>query len=45
MLTWCVRGEGFSSGYWAGIIEDGSAARILRRLAAIARDGPSKGPD
>lgn len=33
MLTFCVRGERFCSGFWTSIIGDGSVERLLERLA------------
>lgn len=35
MLTWCVRGERFSEGHWAGVIEDGYIRNILLRLREL----------
>ena len=35
MLTWCVRGERFSEGHWAGVIEDGYIRDILLRLREL----------
>jgi hypothetical protein len=35
MLTFCVRGERFSDGHWAEMIEKGYIRRILERLNVI----------
>jgi hypothetical protein len=35
MLTFCVRGERFSDGHWAEMIEKGHIRRILERLNVI----------
>lgn len=35
MLTFCVRGERFSDGHWAAMIEKGYIRRILERLHTI----------
>jgi len=35
VLTYCVRGERFCDGFWAGVIEDGHIRRILERLATL----------
>lgn len=35
MLTFCVRGERFSDGHWAAMIEHGYLRRLLERLAEI----------
>ena len=35
MLTYCVRGERFSDGHWAQMIEKGYIRRLLERLVAI----------
>ena len=35
MLTFCVRGERFSDGHWATMIEKGYIRRILERLNEI----------
>ena len=35
MLTYCVRGERFSDGHWAEMIEKGHIRRILERLNEI----------
>ncbi|MEM5776016.1 MAG: DUF6508 domain-containing protein, partial [Anaerolineaceae bacterium] len=36
LITWCVRGERFSSGHWAAVIQKGIIALIFRRLQQIA---------
>lgn len=36
MLTYCVRGERFSDGHWAAMIEGGHVRRLLERLAEFA---------
>jgi hypothetical protein len=36
MLTFCVRGERFSDGHWAEMIEKGHIRRLLERLGEIA---------
>jgi len=38
MLTYCVRGERFSDGHWAHLLQTGRIVALLRRLAAL-RDG------
>jgi hypothetical protein len=43
MLTYCVRGERFSDGHWAEMIEKGSIRRILERLNEIAEQLKSGG--
>lgn len=35
MLTYCVRGERFSDGHWAAMIEQGHIRRLLERLSAF----------
>lgn len=35
MLTYCVRGERFSSGHWGTTIERGYIRRLLERLAVL----------
>ena len=35
MLTFCVRGERFSDGHWAVMIEEGYIRRVLERLNEI----------
>ena len=35
MLTFCVRGERFSDGHWAEMIEQGHICRLLERLNEI----------
>lgn len=41
MLTFCVRGERFSDGHWAEMIEKGYIRRLLERLEEIkAQDRP-----
>ena len=35
MLTFCVRGERFSDGHWAEMIEKGHIRRLLERLNVI----------
>lgn len=43
MLTFCVRGERFSTGHWAGMIERGYIRRLLERLKEInAAQNPSE---
>lgn len=37
MLTFCARGERFSDGHWAAMIEGGHVRRLLERLAEIRR--------
>jgi hypothetical protein len=36
MLTFCVRGERFSDGHWAEMIQQGYVRRILERLSELA---------
>ena len=43
MLTFCVRGERFSDGHWAEMIEKGYIRSILERLNAIAKQLKSGG--
>ena len=43
MLTYCVRGERFSDGHWAEMIEKGHIRRILERLNQIAEQLKSGG--
>ncbi len=38
MLTFCVRGERFSDGHWAAMIEQGHIRRLLERLNAIKQE-------
>ena len=38
MLTFCVRGERFSDGHWAAMIEQGHIRRLLERLNEIKRE-------
>lgn len=40
MLTFCVRGERFSDGHWAEMIEKGHIRRLLERLNEIKADLP-----
>jgi uncharacterized protein DUF6508 len=35
MLTFCVRGERFSDGHWAQMIQEGYIRRLLERLNEI----------
>lgn len=35
MLTFCVRGERFSDGHWAAMIEQGHLRRLLERLRQL----------
>ena len=37
MLTFCVRGERFSDGHWAEMIENGTIRKILERIINSAR--------
>ena len=39
MLTAVVRGERFSDGWWASVIESGAVRRLLERLTEIERQG------
>ena len=43
MLTFCVRGERFSDGHWAEMIEKGYIRRLMERLIAIAEQLKSSG--
>jgi len=43
MLTFCVRGERFSDGHWAEMIEKGYIRRLLERLNVIAEQLKSTG--
>jgi hypothetical protein len=38
MLTFCVRGERFSDGHWAQMIEEGYIRKLLERLNQIKSD-------
>lgn len=38
MLTYCVRGERFSDGHWAEMIENGSIRKILERINQLSVD-------
>jgi hypothetical protein len=40
LLTFCVRGERFSDGHWAEMIELGHIRRILERLAVLGESLP-----
>jgi hypothetical protein len=40
MLTFCVRGERFSDGHWACMIEKGYIRQILERLNEIKAERP-----
>jgi hypothetical protein len=35
MLTFCVRGERFSDGFWASLLQSGRVIALLRRLAVL----------
>jgi hypothetical protein len=35
MLTWCIRGERFSSGHWGAMITGGNIRLILERLMEL----------
>ena len=39
MLTYCVRGERFSEGHWAAVIEAGHVRRLLERLKELRVQG------
>lgn len=39
MLTYCVRGERFSEGHWAAMIEKGYLRRLLERLRQLRQEG------
>lgn len=41
MLTFCVRGERFSDGHWADMIENGSIRRMLERIIVLSREAGS----
>ena len=43
MLTFCVRGERFSDGHWAEMIEKGHIRRLLERLNEIVEPLKSDG--
>lgn len=36
MLTYCVRGEHFSDGFWGGLLANGRIQAILHRLQTLA---------
>lgn len=38
MLTFCVRGERFSSGHWGAMISQGHIRRLLERLVEICSE-------
>jgi hypothetical protein len=38
LLTYCVRGERFSDGHWAAMIEKGYIRRLLERLNEIKQE-------
>jgi hypothetical protein len=38
MLTYCVRGERFSDGHWAEMIENGYIRKILERINVLSTD-------
>ncbi len=38
MLTFCIRGERFSDGHWAEMIENGSIRKILERINVLYID-------
>jgi hypothetical protein len=38
LLTYCVRGERFSDGHWAAMIEKGYIRRLLERLNEIMQE-------
>jgi hypothetical protein len=40
MLTYCVRGERFSDGHWAHMLENGRIVALLRRLAVLRKELP-----
>lgn len=40
MLTYCVRGERFSDGHWAAMIEQGYLQRLLERLRQLRQETP-----
>lgn len=37
LLTYCVRGERFSDGFWARLIRDGVIVKILHRLEELKK--------
>jgi hypothetical protein len=39
MLTYCVRGERFSDGFWDAVLRSGRVAALLRRLKELAEEG------
>jgi ADP-ribosyl-[dinitrogen reductase] hydrolase len=36
VLGWMLRGENLCTGFWCGLLQDGSLVRVLQRLSAIA---------
>jgi len=44
MLTFCLRGERFSDGHWAQMIEEGYIRRLLERLNEIKSEQPPSEP-
>jgi hypothetical protein len=38
MLTFCVRGERFSDGHWAEMIENGNIRKLLIRIDELSRE-------
>lgn len=45
MLTYCVRGERFSDGLWAQVLETGRIAALLRRLSVLRDELACSDPD
>jgi hypothetical protein len=43
MLTFCLRGERFSDGHWAQMIEEGHIRRLLERLNEIKSEQLARG--
>jgi hypothetical protein len=38
MLTYCVRGERFSDGHWAAMLESGRIVALLKRLHVLRKE-------
>ena len=38
MLTYCVRGERFSDGHWAAMLESGRIVALLKRLRVLGEE-------
>jgi hypothetical protein len=45
MLTFCVRGERFSDGHWAEMIQNGNIRRLLERIDQLSKGMQAKAPE